>query len=765
MTTDRFSKQDFETALAKAVNHANALSWGERGFVLGEYRYNVSVNVIHDKPITKVIIEVASSVGQSGYADEAGENSIRLWLTDQDGQPLGSKIQRWITRVPGWQDRLADQLDLLTEMGKSIRYCPKCRSSEKIFKVKKDGPNKGRLFIKCECKGSFEWLDVDDDGELEERPQPVQPEAPVAKINPPCPLCGTTMVQRQSKSGPFYACPRYPACNGSTDYFEYDPGKALERYPEWNKAINSYRWAGKTLWEPITGQTVEEIVKIDYAEAEHKVAALQGEIVDKPSGFVPSVYQQAIFDAVKSFTKAAVRGHLVVNAVAGSGKTTTIVQALELIPSYFKVVFVAFNRHIAAELKRRAPNNVRVTTYNGLGWGIVLKAFPGCDLDEFKLDRILLTILDKETHKHLYSPVKQIVGLLKANLMEATLDNMNHLCDHHGIELNGDADVVFAAAGLLLERSMDVTDVADYDDQCYWPIAMDLPMPKYDFVFVDEAQDTNKCQIELALRSVSETGHIVAVGDPYQSLYGFRGADVDAIPNIVDALNAKTLPLSVTYRNPKSVVELVNQKFEEIPLEAAEWAIDGKIETIHIEKAVTEMVSGDMILCRTNAPLVRPAFTLIRQGIKATIRGRDIGKGLLVLIKKMQGVDMPDLMLKLADYKEREMAKLIAADKGSQAQSVEDKVDTVIALADGLNEIQALETRIESVFSDDDEGVIFSSVHRSKGLEAKRVYLLRPDLMPHPMAKKDWEQVQERNIEYVAYTRSLEQLIFVAGEL
>jgi superfamily I DNA/RNA helicase len=131
----------------------------------------------------------------------------------------------------------------------------------------------------------------------------------------------------------------------------------------------------------------------------------------------------------------------------------------------------------------------------------------------------------------------------------------------------------------------------------------------------------------------------------------------------------------------------------------------------------------------------------------------------------MQGVDMPDLMLKLADYKEREMAKLIAADKGSQAQSVEDKVDTVIALADGLNEIQALETRIESVFSDDDEGVIFSSVHRSKGLEAKRVYLLRPDLMPHPMAKKDWEQVQERNIEYVAYTRSLEQLIFVAGEL
>jgi superfamily I DNA/RNA helicase len=280
-------------------------------------------------------------------------------------------------------------------------------------------------------------------------------------------------------------------------------------------------------------------------------------------------------------------------------------------------------------------------------------------------------------------------------------------------------------------------------------------------VFVDEAQDTNKNQIQLALRAVKKTGRIVAVGDRNQSLYGFRGADVDAIPNLIDSLDADTLPLSITYRNPKSVVDLVNSEFPHIPLEAADFAKPGTIMTITESEASRMYKEGDMVLCRCNAPLVGPAFELIRNGVKAIIRGRDIGKNLMNLIDKFSAEDVGELMKLMEKYREKEVKKLMAAEKNQQAQSLEDKIDTVIALADGCEMIYEIETKIKTIFSDHSEGVVFSSVHKAKGLEAERVYILEPNLMPHPMAKKSWEMTQEINIKYVAYTRSLDTLVFV----
>jgi hypothetical protein len=282
-------------------------------------------------------------------------------------------------------------------------------------------------------------------------------------------------------------------------------------------------------------------------------------------------------------------------------------------------------------------------------------------------------------------------------------------------------------------------------------------------ILVHNCQDTNKNQIALAMKSIKPSGRIVAVGDRYQSLYGFRGADVDAVPNLIENLKAETLPLSITYRCPKVVVEMVNQKFPDIPLEAPEWAKEGEIRSITTNVADTEYTPGDMVLCRTNAPLVEPAFSLIRRGIKAIIRGRDIGKGLQALIRKMKAVDMNDLMFRLTEYRNIEVGKLLNSEKGSQAQSLQDKVDTIIALSDGINSITELEIRIEEIFSDENEGVVFSSVHRAKGLEAKRVYILHSELMPHPLSKKSWELQQEQNIIYVAYTRSLSELIFVGA--
>jgi superfamily I DNA/RNA helicase len=57
--------------------------------------------------------------------------------------------------------------------------------------------------------------------------------------------------------------------------------------------------------------------------------------------------------------------------------------------------------------------------------------------------------------------------------------------------------------------------------------------------------------------------------------------------------------------------------------------------------------------------------------------------------------------------------------------------------------------------------VTFSSVHRAKGLEADNVFIIKPSSMPSPRAKKQWEQVQEQNIRYVAFTRAKDTLYMV----
>lgn len=476
--------------------------------------------------------------------------------------------------------------------------------------------------------------------------------------------------------------------------------------------------------------------------------------------FIPSHYQQAIFDYVQNE-----QHHLVVEALAGSGKTTTGVEMLKLLRG-LKVLFVAFNRHVVKDIKTKAPYWVQISTYHSLGFRACKDAY-GKDVlvEKKKVYHILQSLMDKQVHGHLFSTIKKVVSLVKATLCSTDWEELDHLCDHFGIELNGDRELIFEAVEKVIVRSAAQTNVIDYDDMCWLPVYHDLPMRQHDLIFVDEAQDTNRVQIALALKSVRDTGRIIAVGDRYQSMYGFRGADAEAVPNLVSSLDADCLPLSITYRNPKSVVRLVNERFPEIPLEAWDKAPEGEVRYMNSQVFTREVQSGDMVLCRTNAPLVSPCYRLIAAGKKATIRGRDIGEGLVELIDKVQkkwsATNLESLLRCMALYRDDEVRKLLAAEKNIQAQAVQDKVDTVVAIANGCTTVLEVQNRILDIFSDTIEGVVFSTVHRAKGLEADNVFILESGLMPHPMASKPWELEQERNIEYVALTRAKQTLTFV----
>ena len=152
MAIDKFTKERFEAVLP-IHKVTGAKLWQERGFIGGQYEYEVQVS-------SNVLIKIFSSIDSSGYARDCGDDSIRFILIDANGEPLSNKLQNWVTRVPGWEARMTSMLRKLWEMGRKIAApCARCNTQKKVF-LCKHGPNKGRRFVKCMRCGAFEWIDA-----------------------------------------------------------------------------------------------------------------------------------------------------------------------------------------------------------------------------------------------------------------------------------------------------------------------------------------------------------------------------------------------------------------------------------------------------------------------------------------------------------------------------------------------------------------------------------------------------------------------------
>ncbi len=496
------------------------------------------------------------------------------------------------------------------------------------------------------------------------------------------------------------------------------------------------------------------------------------EITEKKE-FIPSKYQQAIFDWVKYGV-----GNAVVEAVAGSGKTTTIVKALDIIPTDRRILFLAFNKHIVKELKGRVPKHIRVATLHSLGFSIIRKLEDFRDLDEEKVTKILDEfwsinrdkVPDQPTrsrNRNKRSAMRKVVSLCKATLVDYNdQDQVLGIINRFHIEIDEqDEQEVIERLPYVMQKNNEDLEIIDYDDMTYLPVAIErlrLHCDKYDFILVDEGQDLNLCNIELVLNFLAPNGRIVVVGDRYQSLYAFRGADPRAIPRMIERLSAVTLPLSITYRCPKASVKRVQHLVPNI--QAAETAIEGKLESIFYKDLVDHLQEGDMVLCRANAPLVKPAFETIQRGIKAIIRGKDIGRELVNFIERFQADGLGNLEVLMTEYVEKEKARLIDKGRELQAEDLKDKFETIMIVSQECRTVEDLTSKLQILFSDDNAGVVFSSIHKAKGLEARNIFVLREDLLPHPKAKGEDELQQEANCEYVAFTRSLENIYTVIGE-
>ena len=518
--------------------------------------------------------------------------------------------------------------------------------------------------------------------------------------------------------------------------------------------------------------------------------------------FTPSKQQKDIFKFILDGEKNAV-----ISAVAGSGKTTTLLEALKLIPEDKTILFMAFNKSIAKELRERVPQrkSIKVMTVHGFGIETIRKSIKEPSIDNSKYRKILKDIIqfykgknddvldvykfNKECYRFIESMantvkngdididkfVKNVVDLSNLGRLHLIdfdtkpigVNDLNKLADIHSIN-NEDGESI--VAWYLSKLGLHYQDVVDFTDMIMFPNIMNLSTDVYDYVFIDECQDLNTCQRLLMEKAIKpDTGRFIAVGDPKQAIYAFAGADYESYQKLKKIPNTIELPLSVTYRCAEPIVKWVKHLNPLI-----KHFSKNKTGVVHETFSYKDIQDGDMVLCRNTFPIVALCIKLLSEGKKSYIIGSDIGMSLILMIenceKKTEDFTMINVFSRLYHDKDKLIEKVMSNHKMIKSEAMEDsqviimneKIQAIEVLSEGISNPHDVIRKIKELFSNDKKsGICLSNMHKSKGLESERVFIIHQELIPSKYAKLQWQIEQERNLEYVAYTRAKTTLGFV----
>lgn len=489
-----------------------------------------------------------------------------------------------------------------------------------------------------------------------------------------------------------------------------------------------------------------------------------------------SKYQKAVFEEIEHGIS-----NIVIEAAAGSAKTTTIIKALDFIPKDKKVLFIAFNNSIVEELKGKIGNrdNVDVCTMHSLGRSLLKQhGYPvALETNKYKtflqnnsqIANMTLKLSEKNINK-LIGNLQDLISLCR-NFMTFKTREIKSVADRYDIQCNlGEIDIVKEA----LKWGKETVDCIDFDDMVWLPNALNLQprYVQYDYIFLDEAQDANNAQIELFLRYRRNGTRMISVGDKDQSIYNFRGVDGSTFDKLKAMPNTITLSLPISYRCPKSVVEYA-QKYSD-NIEPWEEASEGEVNE---DVSIDDIKENSLVLCRNNAPLVLLYLNLLNRHKKAYLSGnnkmfetiRDWAlnsdfKNLEARCKKNGFI--PQLWKMLFDKKDAWCSELNISEgqvyASSQFRELYDQIKSAETLCVGINTTKALLDRLTGIMNQDTDGIRLLTVHKAKGTESDNVYILCNSLMPSRFAFMDWEIEEERHIQYVAYTRSKKTLNFIS---
>jgi DNA helicase-2/ATP-dependent DNA helicase PcrA len=486
------------------------------------------------------------------------------------------------------------------------------------------------------------------------------------------------------------------------------------------------------------------------------------------------------------------RGSLFIEAVAGSSKTTCLVEAAKYLPVN-ESIFLAFNRHIKEELEKKLPIGFTVKTMNALGHGAWMSHVnERVQVDAEKVFKIIEELASSSDDRYrfikLAGCIKKLVDLAKNNglvpdvpefteLKSFTTDRQdiwldmleNFSIDDKIREFAKDDEAYFQEckkfvvekAREVLIQSTKVHNVIDFNDQLYLPLVYRARFKKYNFVLADEAQDFNVLQLEMIKKVGGLKTQVYGVGDPRQAIYQFRGADSESVEKFKAHFKCQTLELPICYRCPVLVVKEANQINSLIqPWEKAETGI---VADIKANYSMESFIEGDMILSRFNAPLLILAMRLLEANKKISFAGRDIQQELFDLVESFNCLTVGDLLCKVENWKKEKLDRIERRGTYQDKAQIMDKYYSIVVLAKRLKSTDSprnIFNEISSSFKNYG-GIVLSTVHKAKGLEATNVWLLDRDKMSSTDGLVDGDSEAERNILYVALTRAKKALYFI----
>lgn len=476
--------------------------------------------------------------------------------------------------------------------------------------------------------------------------------------------------------------------------------------------------------------------------------------------------------------------NLLVNSTAGSGKTTAILESMHYISPDDTKLLCSFTNKITDELKERVfkerIENCTVSTLNSLGWQAVKKHYNHKKRPaKYKTGRHLGDLFfpkwreDEDEKKGFFKHVKffeRMVGILKGYLIhprevKGVWEDLSlfHSIDHPDNPLLDDM-LVRVYESIWKDRAE-----FDFDDMKLVPVIDRLTMPKFDWIFQDEGQDSNLCDFEL-LQTVRHDGsRYVIVGDDEQAIYLFRGACSDSLERAAKLFDCEELGLTVCHRCPDSHIREAQNYSKKITSPENNPKGEGILEWIEAE----EFDPKDLAYCvsRTSAVAVQECLKVIRTGRKASVLGREILDSLTDLIDKLveeNNLDIGSLghlrsfQGALQDYGIDEVERLTNLGYDSSAQQVQDRVETIDAFIEDSRCIADISDRLSKIFTDkEDDGILFMTIHKAKGLTREVVYFLDEGNCPHSSAKTPQALVQENNLRFIALTRSTSELYIV----
>jgi superfamily I DNA/RNA helicase len=507
--------------------------------------------------------------------------------------------------------------------------------------------------------------------------------------------------------------------------------------------------------------------------------------------------QQDILNFINTSTE-----NLCINALAGTGKTTTLVQVVEELiykqrvrPS--QIVTLCFARRNREDFARKMPDGVTFYTFNALGYKAWREARGKTVLDQWKSSNILRQALGLQRDN--FPDFTRAISLLKNNayvpksieinhggnsdegvimkiLQNTNLDTGNLEDDEVVVLLNralhtsiywayGRPDPVSGAFPPKKEKG---ASIIDFDDQLYMPTLFGGIFDTFPYVLVDEAQDLSPIQHRMVQAICSPDTRFIMVGDPRQAIYAFRGALANSFHLLSESFGCVSFPLSYNFRCSQAVIK--EAQYFAPSIKAWDEAPIGAVEKPRLWN-IKDVQLGDAILCRNNAPLVRAFYALLKEQIPAAILGKDIGKTLVAIAEKKLGGGLNFQMMERAIDTWAEQAHNKAASKEQYAKmaAVRDNQE-IFHIINGVIKEQKEQyhrqfvLEIKRIFEPENAPVILCTIHKSKGFEWPNVWFMDPHLIPGRWAKDPADIEQENNLKYVGITRAKNTLSFVRSD-